>query len=37
MIYVIIWRIVILLYSCFHYLIEIGENYYLFEVLGVTF
>jgi len=37
MIYVIIWCIVILLYNCFYYLIEIGENKYLFEVLGVTF
>jgi len=26
MIYVIIWCVVILLYSCFYYLIEIGEN-----------
>jgi len=26
MIYVIIWCVVILLYSCFYYLIEIGVN-----------
>jgi len=35
MIYVIIWSIVILLFSGFYYLIEIRESYYLFEILGV--
>jgi len=35
MIYVIMWCVVILLYSYFYYLIEIRENYYLFEILGV--
>jgi len=37
MIYVIMWCVVILLYSYFYYLIGISENEYLFEVLGVIF
>jgi len=37
MIYVIMWCVVILLYSYFYYLIEISENEYLFKVLGVIF
>jgi len=35
MIYVIIWSIVILLFSSFYYLLEIRDNYYLFEILSV--
>jgi len=34
MIYVIMWCVVILLYSCVIYLIEISKDYYLFENLG---